>query len=341
MSFFDKLKKQLEQTVTGTHRVPVQLKLDEGGYLDRECPRDPCCRGFKVLYADDAKFGDNMWCVYCGHSAECSAFATESQGDHARSVMADHAKLLFNEALRTAAEETPKTTRTYGGKHASVTITESVDAPPPLELPTRTPPAAWAVMRVEATCDRCDCRFAGIGGCFFCPACGHRSVDLTFEETLRRIRDFLSKESELVAAIGEHDAAEIMTKMSEADVQTLVSAFETFAKESFRRLAPAAPPPARNLFQNLARGSELWSTHGGRQFGAILNAAEHEDLKRYFQKRHVLAHSNGIVDASYVANTGDATYATGERLAIKPAHVVQMADLIEKLVAGLRADIPS
>lgn len=340
VSFLEKLAKELER-IAGTHTVPVELNVDEAGYLDRSCPHDPCSRGFKVMHADSDMFADHAWCVYCGRSDDCNAFSTKSQSDHAEAVMIDHVDQLFNKAHRNAAQATPTTTRTYGGKCASVTITESVTPPPRLKPPKRTPPDAWAVMRVEAACDRCECRFAGIGGCFFCPACGHRSVDLTLEETLRRIRDALSKEPELVAAIGNHSATEIMTKMSEADVQTLVSAFETFAKGSFPRLAPTAPTPGHNAFQNLARGSGLWSRYGGRPFAAILSTSEHEELKRLFQQRHVLAHGSGIVDAAYLTNTNDTTYVSGQRLAIKPAHVFRMADLIEKLVAGLRADLPA
>ena len=57
MEFFEKLANELERRA-GTRRVTVAMHLDDAGYLDRKCANEPCGRGFKVLFADDAKFGD-------------------------------------------------------------------------------------------------------------------------------------------------------------------------------------------------------------------------------------------------------------------------------------------
>ena len=339
MKFFDNLLKELER-IDGSHRVAVKINVDDAGYFDRACPHEPCHRGFKIMYADHEKVSNDGWCVYCGHKAESSDFSTEEQAEHFSGTAHDHAGALLDQAMRNAAAATPRTTRTYGGKYASVTVTETAPVIRERQTAERVPPAAWAVMRVEATCEQCGCRFAGIGGCFFCPACGHRSADLTFDETLRRIREALAKQRELERTIGTDDAADIMSKMAESDVQTLVTAFEAFAKDSFPRLAPTAAAPPRNVFQNLVRGSALWTQHGGRPFDAILTTAEHAELERFFQQRHVLAHNNGIVDAAYRANTGDTGYDVGQRLAIKPDHALRMSVLVEKLVSGLRADLP-
>ena len=48
---FDKLLRELKKLETGV-RVPLQLALDEEGYMDRRCPADVCQAGFKVLYED-------------------------------------------------------------------------------------------------------------------------------------------------------------------------------------------------------------------------------------------------------------------------------------------------
>jgi hypothetical protein len=339
VKFFEKLQQEI-QRIAGTHRVAVKVNIDDAGYFDRTCPHEPCGRGFKVLYADSEKFGDDGWCVYCGHKAAGSEFATVAQADHFAAIAHDHAGQLLNDAMRNAAKATTRSTRRYGGKYASVTITETAPVIPQRAMPERIPPEAWAVMRVEAACERCECHFAGVGGCLFCPACGHRSADLTFGDGLRRIRDAFAKKSELEAAIGADHATDIMSKMAESDIQALVTAFEAFAKDSFPRLAPTAPAPPRNVFQNLARGSALWTQHGGRAFVAILTPEEHADLARFFQQRHVLAHNNGIVDEGYRVNTGDTAYEIGQRLAIKAEHALRMADLVEELVAGLRGDLP-
>ena len=63
------------------------------------------------------------------------------------------------------------------------------------------------------------------------------------------------------------------------------------------------------------------------------------DLQRLFQQRHLLAHREGLVDADYLAKSGDATYAVGQRLIVREATVLRLTELIEKLVAGLRPDL--
>src|SRR5262245_34446410 len=152
MSFFKKMQQELER-IAGTHKVPVEINLDDSDYLDRVCPHEPCARGFKVKYDDVAKFGDDGWCVYCGHKDRDIEFATAAQAQHAEAVAFDHATQMFDSAMRRAAKATPRTTKTYGGKYASVTITETVTFSEEKEdMPRREPPEAWAVMRVEATC---------------------------------------------------------------------------------------------------------------------------------------------------------------------------------------------
>ena len=94
-------------------------------------------------------------------------------------------------------------------------------------------------------------------------------------------------------------------------------------------------PGAGNAFQNLEASDELWSGALGKTYSDMLDEAEHRDLVRLVQVRHVLVHQDGIVDADYVAKSGDSLYAVGQRLVVTPADVRRLADLTERLVAGL------
>ena len=85
----------------------------------------------------------------------------------------------------------------------------------------------------------------------------------------------------------------------------------------------------------------LWEAAGGTAYEAILNTQEMMHLQRLFQQRHLLAHREGIVDQECVRRSGDATYAPGQRLVIREQSVLQLADLLEKLVSGMRSDLQS
>src|SRR5687768_14120166 len=94
--------------------------------------------------------------------------------------------------------------------------------------------------------------------------------------------------------------------------------------------------PRMNVFQNLAAGEQLWTGAGGTAYTAILDAGEMAELRRLFQQRHLLQHQQGIVDARYLTHSGDTTYVIGQRLVVRAASVLRLAELLETLVQELR-----
>lgn len=67
---FDDLIREIRR-LDGTHEISVPVAADEKGYIDKECPADPCRFAFKVraddwreLFRDDA-----VYCPRCGHAA--------------------------------------------------------------------------------------------------------------------------------------------------------------------------------------------------------------------------------------------------------------------------------
>jgi DNA-binding IclR family transcriptional regulator len=62
-------------------------------------------------------------------------------------------------------------------------------------------------------------------------------------------------------------------------------------------------------------------------------------LKRGFQQRHLLAYTQGLVDQDYIVRSGDTSYRPGQRLVVREAAVRECLDLVEKLAAGMVADV--
>ena len=71
---------------------------------------------------------------------------------------------------------------------------------------------------------------------------------------------------------------------------------------------------------------------------ATISSAELATLTRCFQQRHLLAHTQGLVDADYIARTGDTAYRIGQRIVIREAAVRECLALTEKLAAGMAHD---
>lgn len=54
-----------------------------------------------------------------------------------------------------------------------------------------------------------------------------------------------------------------------------------------------------------------------------------------FNRRHLITHSNGIVDEQYLRKAGDTLYAAGQRVIVRNADLLKLLDFIQEVVNGL------
>jgi len=330
---FDGIMRELRALERGV-QVSVPITLNDDGYLDRRCPWAECEFEFKVLFDDwSARVDDVAHCPFCGHMSEAPNFNTPDQSEYLERAAMAELQHRFDRGFRSSAREFNRHSR--GG---FITMRMDVRTPP---RTIALSPTAQEAMTLRITCEACGCRFAVIGAGYFCPACGHNSAGQTFDQSLATARAMIARLPEIRAAVGDRDAAaQVSRGIVESGVATLVTAFQRVVEVSFPRLPGAIATPRRNAFQNLQEGSQLWSTAGGRAYATILASGELTELQRLFQQRHLLAHRQGLVDQDYIARSGDTTYAVGQRLVIREQAVLRLVTLLEKLVAGLRADLP-
>lgn len=200
------------------------------------------------------------------------------------------------------------------------------------------PAALTEPMRLKIACPTCECRYGVIGSAFFCPACGHNAAEHVFAQSLGTIRASLDAVESVRLAIADRDAAENTCRLLvESSLQGGITAFQRFAEALLERHANP-PKVRRNVFQNLADGSDVWKAVYGASYDMHLNQGERETLGRYFQQRHLLAHKEGIVDEDYIARAGDQSYRAGQRLVIRESRVRECVDLIEKLARDMAHD---
>ena len=91
-------------------------------------------------------------------------------------------------------------------------------------------------------------------------------------------------------------------------------------------------PTKRNAFQNLERADELWKEISGSTLSELLTREEREILQVGFQRRHLLAHNDGVVDTEYVQKSGDVSYAVGQRLPLNADYVGRFIDAVDRAV---------
>lgn len=330
---FDDLLKTLRGLDGSKISVPISAEADADGYRDRQCPATECEFLFKVHEDDwrDIVSDEAVWCPFCGHEASSDEWWTHEQIERAKDAAFAEVKHRVNSAMRRDARRFNQ--RQPRGSFISMSM--QVDArPKELVLPA----AATDPMQLKITCPECACRYAVIGSAYFCPACGHNAADLVFGQSLGTIRATLDNLLSIAAGLPDRDLAEnTMRLLTEDSLQRIVTAFQRYAEALYAK-HPSAPQPRRNAFQSLDEGTRLWEKVFGRGYSAHVEAAQLALLTRSFQQRHLLAHREGIVDADYIARSGDQNYREGQRLVIKESAVRECLILIEKLAAGLAQD---
>ncbi len=199
------------------------------------------------------------------------------------------------------------------------------------------PAAALEAMQLEIQCEAFTTKFAVIGSAYFCPACGHNSVHRMFEDSLRKIsakKDNLELIRAAFHAKGMKDEAELACRsLIESCLLDGVTDFQKYLESLYK--AKGGTPPM-NAFQRLGQGSELWKVAIGVGYEDSLDANQLARLQLLFQKRHLLAHSDGIVDARYVKESGDGTYKEGQRIAFTVQDIEDLVTFVSTLAIDIR-----
>jgi rubrerythrin len=327
---FDKLIREMKKLERGV-KVPIQIPLDEKGYMDRLSPSEECESEFKVLFEDwrDKVSDDVVYCPICRFEAQSTEWNTETQQEHIRRTVVGHLKKVVNQAMR----EDARSFNARQPRGGLISMSMSVN---PSHTPILIPPQAAEEMRQEFVCEACGCRYSSLGAAFFCPACGHNSAQTTFLAAVHTVEASvlnIAKIREAVEVAADKDAAaNTVRQILENSLVRLVASFQRFAEATFQGLPNASSFRARkNLFQNLGESTVLWRNATGKGYEDALIPSEMADLTVYFQQRHILAHREGIVDQDYIDKSGDRSYSVGQRLVIREQAVLRLAELVNKL----------
>ena len=311
----------------------VEIPTDEDGYVDRLCPSELCSAQFKVRDEDwgDKVRDEEVFCPFCRHGAASTEWNTQEQVEHLKQLAIAQLQGRIMGALKRDARRWNQ----HQNRGGLLQITLNVDAGP---TPVLLPPEAAAAMRLKVTCAACGCRYAAIGAAFFCPACGHNSVEQTFTQSIAAILRGLDALGNVRAAIADRDTAETtVRRLLESSLQDLVTAFQRYSEA--RYICQSSGVHARrNAFQNLDEGDALWCAVTGHRYRDYVEARELATLSRMFQQRHLLSHTQGIVDERYLAQSCDSTYKIGQRIVVRELDVRAAAAIIEKLARGMASD---
>ena len=324
---FKNTLRTLEQ-LNGTYTYSMDIKTDENGDYDKECPNPDCMSKFKVNAEDwKNKFSDDVvYCPFCGHQALAKSWWTTEQVEQAKRQAIQNIKAQINMAMKQDVADFNRHTPKKGFVTMSMKFSGSTYA---VNLPAK----ALEEMEQQITCEKCGSRYAVVGSAFYCPCCGHNSAKQTFNNTIEKVKAKINNLDKIRQAISEYskdEAARTCSSLIETSIPDLVVAFQRLCECVYVQV-PNAKPLKKNVFQRLNDGSHLWKELVGEGYEDWITQQEYAKLKKCFQQRHCLQHKDGIVDQEYIDKSGDITYTVGQRLIIKECNILEYAAIVIKL----------
>ena len=310
-------------------QIPITLCSDAKGYLDRECPNPNCQYTFKIKL-DDWKTkvsDDEVHCPMCGYMTTSDKWWTQEQLAAQKKIARDWALNYVQGMLANSLKKVARSS------HGAITYK------PGRRTPFRNPPIKqreeW---ENEITCEKCGTQYSVIGAAYFCPCCGHNSVERTFEDSLERIGKMLDSipvmRQALESTSDRDDAESICRAFVERSLGEIVSAFQKFACSKYENLSGSAAKV--NDFQMVDKGSAMFKALCGRDYSAWLSQDELADMALLFQRRHILEHNAGIVDQKYLDKTQDKDYIVGQRIVVRQDDARRLLAIIQKLSSEIR-----
>ncbi len=298
------------------NQLRVTLPSDESGYVGRECPNAECRGYFKIVPGTGLSGVTDCHCPYCGHTADHSEFHTAHQIQYAKSVAMREVTGATIKYLK-GMEFDIKPKGPFG-----IGLSMKVRPGPPH-------PVHWYkenALETHIQCSSCTLKYAVFGVFAFCPDCRQHNSLQILDKNLEMVVKMLQ--------VASGADAELAGRLVENALEDCVSAFDGFGRETCRLHAKAsgnAGPTEHVSFQNLEGAKQNMRRHFGLDLTAGLTDNEWKAAILGFQKRHLLSHKMGVVDAEYVRKSGDTQAVVGHKINVDAEEVRELGLIIGKL----------
>jgi hypothetical protein len=213
-----------------------------------------------------------------------------------------------------------------GSSGGMIKVTTSSSPPPP------TPRFYRDDLLRDLVCDVCGRDYGVFAIALFCPDCGAPNVRLHFQREVALVDAQVELADGLDADLREL-AYRLLGNAHEDVLTGLEATLKTvylFGKHRATLTDPA--PKVGNDFQNIGKGQRRFSELGIDPYGVL----DDDDLALFglnIQKRHVIGHNLGVVDAKFAQQTADARL--GETVHLVAEDIRKFAALALKVVSAL------
>ena len=296
----------------------MTLEPDDQGMIGRQCPQYDCGLHFK-LRLGTGRDAESIRCPYCRAEGDPSRFFTKDQMDYAISMAARDIVGPMVQGFKRNIERMNR--RQSGGL---LQLKFSVDY-----KPVSIHRYVERQLETEVTCDNCSLEFSVYGVFASCPCCGQPNalnVVMSSLETAKK-KLALSEEPSLDQELRQEFVKDALTGS--------VAAFDAFGKALASNHPTLSPASRRNLFQDIEALSAHLQTLGEPTLETTVGVPAWEDIKRFFQARHIYIHNAGVVDERFVARQATLAHMKGRVLPLDPERLAQNIDVLGGVCRGL------
>jgi hypothetical protein len=186
-------------------------------------------------------------------------------------------------------------------------------------------------LETNIVCPSCDLHYAIYGKFAFCPDCGKHNSTQMLDVNL----GLVERQLVLAAIAGDQD---LERHLIENSLEDAVSAFDGFGRELVRVKATALGHPSKAdgfSFQSLTAAEKRLLKEFSVSLKALFDNGDFDFVVTMFLRRHVFAHSMGVVDSDYAARSGDPTAIVGRRLRVEPTEVRRLVAILKGVAQRL------
>lgn len=306
--------------------IGFSIPTDENGLTGRECPNPECLGNFKVKFGTGLK-GKNLPCncPYCGHVAPHDQFWTKDQLEYIQSIMANE----VSKALEEFAQDWDRSLR-ESSKNSIIKMSVEFNG-------EHHPICYYKEKQLETNviCDVCTLEYSIYGVFAFCPDCGvHNSLQI-----LRKNFEMVEKEIKLAQDFGDQELAK---HLIEDALENVISSFDGFGRatcSAFSNKASDQDQAKEISFQNIANARNRVQTLFGFNIASSMDDDQWNLIVRCFQKRHLLAHTLGVIDEEYIKKANDPKALLGRKLVIDSDEVLQLTKILEMVGNDLHRNL--
>lgn len=105
---------------------------------------------------------------------------------------------------------------------------------------------------------------------------------------------------------------------------------------TYSKLPEAKSKIPFNAFQKIDIGEALWKEIINESYSDWLSPDEMRRLNILFQRRHLLQHTEGIVDSKYIEKSNDDSYQVNQRIITKEKDVLELVKYVKKLTEKIQ-----